>query len=41
VLILLAIIGVIFRDDSAGAWSKVTEQMGYFLDHGRSAAERV
>lgn len=32
VLVLLAIIGVLFRDDPAGAWSKVTEQMGYFLD---------
>src|SRR5437588_7101162 len=32
VLVLLAIIGVLFRDDPAGAWSRVTEQMGYFLD---------
>ncbi|HXM32316.1 MAG TPA: YhjD/YihY/BrkB family envelope integrity protein, partial [Chthoniobacterales bacterium] len=32
VLVLLAIIGVIFRDDPAGAWSRVTEQMSYFLD---------
>jgi len=32
VLVLLAIIGVIFRDDPAGAWDKITEQMGYFLD---------
>ena len=32
VLILLAIIGVIFRNDPAGAWTKFTEQMGYFLD---------
>jgi membrane protein len=32
VLVLLAIIGVLFREDPAGAWSKVTEQMGYFLD---------
>jgi membrane protein len=32
VLVLLAIIGVIFREDPAGAWSRVTEQMGYFLD---------
>jgi membrane protein len=32
VLVLLAIIGVVFRDDPAGAWSKVTEQMGFFLD---------
>src|SRR5437016_2077688 len=32
VLILLAIIGVIFRHDPAGAWTKLTEQMSYFLD---------
>src|SRR5688500_20139108 len=32
VLVLLAIIGVLFRDDPAGAWSRVTEQMSYFLD---------
>jgi len=32
VLVLLAIIGILFRDDPAGAWSRVTEQMGYFLD---------
>jgi membrane protein len=32
VLLLLAIIGVIFRDDPSGAWTRVTEQMGYFLD---------
>ena len=32
VLILLALIGVIFRHDPAGAWTKLTEQMGYFLD---------
>ena len=32
VLVLLAIIGVVFRDDPAGAWSKMTQQMGYFLD---------
>src|SRR5213075_3060149 len=39
VLVLLAIIGVLFRDDPAGAWSKVTEQMGYFLD--KSAVQVV
>ena len=27
VLLLLAIIGVVFRNDPAGAWSKMTEQM--------------
>jgi membrane protein len=32
VLVLLAIIGVIFREDPAGAWAKMTQQMGYFLD---------
>ena len=32
VLVLLAIIGVLFREDPSGAWSRITEQMGYFLD---------
>ena len=32
ILVLLAIIGLLFRDDPAGAWSRVTEQMSYFLD---------
>ena len=32
ILILLAIVGVIFRDDPAGAWNKITHQMSYFLD---------
>src|ERR1051326_5935234 len=39
VLILLAIIGVVFRDDPAGAWTKLTEHMSYFLD--RSAIRVV
>jgi membrane protein len=39
VLLLIAAIGVLFRDDPAGAWSKITEQMSYFLD--RSAIEMV
>jgi len=39
VLVLLAIVGVIFRDDPAGAWQKLTEQMSYFLD--RSAVQLV
>jgi membrane protein len=39
ILVLLAIVGVIFRDDPAGAWSKLTEQMSYFLD--KSAVEVV
>jgi len=38
ILLLLAIIGVLFRDAS-GAWSRITEQMGYFLD--RSALDIV
>jgi membrane protein len=32
ILVLLAIIGVMFRDDPAGAWHKITQQMSYFLD---------
>jgi membrane protein len=32
IIVLLAIIGVIFRHDPAGAWEKVTQQMSYFLD---------
>jgi membrane protein len=32
VLVLLAIIGFLFRDDPAGAWNKITQQMSYFLD---------
>src|SRR5437764_11924282 len=32
ILVLLAAIGIIFRDDSAGAWNKITQQMSYFLD---------
>ncbi len=39
VLLLLAVIGLLFRDDPAGAWSKITEQMGYFLD--KSAVQVV
>src|SRR5436190_15072069 len=39
ILILLAVIGVLFRDDPAGAWNKVTEQMSYFLD--KSAVQVV
>ena len=33
ILVLLAIVGVLFRNDPAGAWQKITEQMSYFLDH--------
>jgi membrane protein len=32
ILVLLAVVGVIFRDDPAGAWHKITQQMSYFLD---------
>ena len=32
ILVLLAIVGVIFRDDPAGAWNRITQQMSYFLD---------
>ena len=32
ILLLLAIVGVIFRDDPAGAWDRITQQMSYFLD---------
>jgi membrane protein len=32
ILVLLAIVGVIFRADPAGAWDKITQQMSYFLD---------
>ena len=38
-LLILAIIGFLFRDDPAGAWNKITEQLSYFLD--RSAVETV
>ena len=39
VLLLLTIIGMLFREDPAGAWSRIVEQMSYFLD--RSAIEVV
>jgi membrane protein len=32
ILILLAIVGLIFRHDPAGAWNRMVEQMSYFLD---------
>jgi membrane protein len=32
VLILLALVGLIFRHDPAGAWDRMVEQMSYFLD---------
>jgi len=39
ILVLLAIVGLIFQDDPAGAWRKITEQMSYFLD--KSAVDVV
>src|SRR5947207_1203116 len=39
ILVLLAIIGVLFRHDPSGAWTRLTEQMSYFLD--KSALEVV
>src|SRR4051812_29456406 len=32
ILILLAIVGLLFRHDPAGAWNRLVEQMSYFLD---------
>lgn len=32
ILVLVAIIGMIFRKDPAGAWDRITEQMSYVLD---------
>jgi len=32
ILVLLAIVGVLFRDDPGGAWNKLTQHMSYFLD---------
>ena len=32
ILVLLSLVGVIFRNDPAGAWNKITQQMSYFLD---------
>ena len=39
ILVLLAVVGMIFRNDPVGAWNKITEQMSYFLD--KSAVEVV
>ncbi|MEO8043953.1 MAG: YihY/virulence factor BrkB family protein [Spartobacteria bacterium] len=39
ILVLLAILGLIFRNDPAGAWEKMTVQLGYFLD--RSAIDVI
>ena len=32
ILVLLAIVGVIFRNDPNGAWERITEQMSYIMD---------
>ena len=32
ILVLLAIVGLLFRHDPSGAWTRMTEQMSYFLD---------
>lgn len=37
--LILGILGLIFRNDPAGAWHKVTEQLSYFLD--RSAIDVI
>jgi membrane protein len=39
IVVLLALVGFVFRNDPAGAWQKVTEQMSYFL--GKSAIEVI
>jgi membrane protein len=39
ILVLVEVLGIIFRNDPAGAWSKITEQMNYFL--GASAVQVV
>jgi membrane protein len=39
ILVLLAIVGLLFRKDPSGAWTRVTEQMSYFLD--KSAVDVV
>ena len=39
ILVLLVIVGLIFRNDPGGAWNKMTQQMSYFLD--KSAVEVV
>ena len=39
VLVLISVVGLLFRNDPAGAWNKITEQMSYFLD--KSAVQVV
>lgn len=39
ILLLLALLGFIYRNDPAGAWQRLSEQLGYFLD--RSALDVI
>jgi membrane protein len=39
ILVLLAVLGLVFRNDPAGAWEKVTQQLSYLLD--RSAIDVI
>jgi membrane protein len=39
ILVLLAVVGLVFQHDPAGAWKKITQQMSYFLD--KSAVDVV
>jgi membrane protein len=39
ILVLLAVLGLVFRNDPAGAWQKMTHQLSYFLD--RSAIDVI
>jgi membrane protein len=39
ILVLLAVLGLIFRHDPAGAWQRLNEQLRYFLD--RSALDVI
>src|SRR3954462_9599748 len=34
ILVLLAIVGLLFHNDPAGAWNKLTDQLSVFLDKG-------
>src|SRR5437763_11740152 len=42
VLLLLAIVGVLFQKDPAGAWTKMTQQMSMFLDqHALTVVQEI
>ena len=41
ILVLLAIIGVIFRNDPDGAWERITSQMGSFMDASGVAGNAI